>query len=359
MSRPIHVATVAALVLAFLVGGCDRRKQEEPPPPIRPVLSLVVAPATQGAERRFTGMVEARYQAQLGFQTTGRMISRDANVGDRVSKGQQLATLDPVVARLALTSAQADLANAEAQLTNAAATSARQQELAKTQSVSQAQVESAVASRDTAQAKVDQAKASLQKAQEQVGYTTLTSDYDGVIANWNVEVGQVVSQSQSVVTVARPDPRDAVFDVPDDLLARFTQGAPFEVRLLADESLTVSGEVREIAPQSDAATRTRRIRLTMIDPAEAFRLGTTVRLALANTEAPAIELPRSAVLDRDGKTSVWLVAPEGKAMSRPVALGVARGAMVTVTAGLAPGDRVITAGVHSLSEGQPVKLAQQ
>ena len=358
MNRAMRFGAGPAAALALLAGGCDRHRHDEPPPPIRPVLSLVVQPAAARAERAFAGTVEARYQAQLGFQTAGRMISRSANVGDRVAKGQQLATLDAAVARLALTSSQADLANAQAMLTNAAATYARQQELIKTQSVSQSQLDAAVATRDTAQAKVNQAKASLQKIQEQLGYTTLASDYDGVVASWDVEVGQVVSQGQTVVTIARPDARDGVFDVPDDLLGRFLPGARFEVGLLANPNLTVAGVVREIAPQSDAATRSRRIRLTLVDAADAFRLGTTVRIALTGTETLAIEVPSSAVLNRDGKTSVWLVGPDGKAVSRPVELGAARESAVAITEGLSAGDRVITAGVHSLSEGQPVKLSE-
>ncbi len=358
MRRPIHRgAALAAPLALMLVGGCDR-KQQEPPPPVRPVLSLVVQPGPVRAERSFTGTVEARYQAQLGFQTTGRMISRDANVGDRVTKGQQLASLDPTVARLALTSAQADLANSQAQLTNAAATYARQDALIKSQSVSQATVDAAVATRDTAQARVNQSRASLQKAQEQLGYTILASDYDGVVASWSAEVGQVVPASQTVVTIARPDVRDAVFDVPDDLLGRFPQGGAFEIRLLANDNLTARGEVREIAPQSDAATRSRRIRLTLIDPMEAFRLGTTVRITLPDTEMPGIELPNSAILDQDAKTSVWLIGPDSKVVPRLVILGAQHGAMVAITAGLSPGDRVITAGVHSLSNGQPIKLSQ-
>ncbi|MDX7949583.1 efflux RND transporter periplasmic adaptor subunit [Lichenihabitans sp. Uapishka_5] len=355
MRSPYGTHRLLVLAAALTLAACDRHHQDEPPAPVRPVLSLVVQPTERRVDRSFTGTVEPRYQAELGFQMTGRMISRDVNVGDVVHKGQQLATLDPVVARLALTSTEADRANAQAQLTNAAATLLRQQALIKTESVSQAQLDAAVAARDTAQAKFNQTEASLAKVKEQLGYTVLTSDHDGIVARWSAEVGQVVSLSQTVVTIARPDQRDAVLDVSDDLLDRFPVGARFSVHLLADDGVTAPGEVREIAPQSDAATLTRRIRLTLTDPGVAFRLGTTIRVSLAQTAGAQIVLPDVAILTEGQQTTVWLVGADGTVSPRPVTLGARTAEGVTVTAGLAAGERVVVAGVHSLSKGQAVK----
>ena len=354
-STPLRLA-VTTLLLASSLAGCDR-KQAELPPPIRPVLSQVaqIAPAVV---TRFTGTVQPRYEAQLGFQSPGRIISRDANVGDRVRKGQQLATLDATVPRLAVASAQADLTNAQAVLVNAAATLQRQQELIKSASVSQAQVDSALAGRDTAQARVDQVTAALAKAREQLGYAVLKSDYDGVVASWSVEVGQVVSASQTVATVARPDPRDAVVDVPDERIARFPEGATFRVALYADPTVMAEGRVREIAPQSDAATRTRRIRLTLDHPADAFRLGTTVQIGVTEAAPEHPEVPDTAVLTEASGTSLWLVGADAKVTKHAVTLGPPHDGRVAVLSGLAAGERVVTTGVHSLSQGQQVKLAQ-
>lgn len=351
--------TVPALLLAALaMAGCEKKVDGDLPSPVRPALTMLVQPAARGTTRSFTGTVEPRYQAQLGFQTVGRMTSRDVNVGDRVSKSQQLATLDPTVARLALVSAKADLADSQAALVNAEATNRRQQELIKTGAVSQAQVDSAVASRDTAQAKVNQAQAGLQKAQDQLGYTTLKSGYDGVVASWNAEVGQIVSMGQTAVTVARPDVRDAVFDVSDDLIDRLAPGTAFTVSLLADPSVTARATSREVSPQADAATRTRRVRLTLDNAGEAFRLGTIVTLAVDRPAPRTIEIPATAILEQDGKSSVWLVGADGKLAKRPVSLGLAHDGTVAVDSGLAASDRVLTAGVHSVSDGQAVTILE-
>lgn len=344
----------AAVLCALFAASCDKAPDE--PPPVRPVLSLVVEPVSEQHFGPFAGTVQPRYKTDLGFRASGRMIARNANVGDRVDKDAILASLDPRIAALAAASSRADLANAQAQLVNASGTEQRQTTLLQSGSTAQAQVDTAVAGKDTAQAKVTQAEAALTKAQEQLDYMTLRSDFEGVITNWNAEVGQLVTAGQTVVTVARPDQRDAVFDVPDDLIGKVKPEASFSVSLQADLGVTTQGTVREIAPEADAATRTRRIKLTLMSAPDVFRLGTTVAITLEAATPPTITIPASAILDKDGKASVWLASQDGKATPKEVSLGAREGDSVTVTNGLTKGDRVIVAGVHSLSAGQPIKL---
>ena len=345
---------LAAAVATVLLASCGK-KEEAQAPPVRPVLSLVVEPETSQLFGPFTGTVEPRYRTDLSFRTAGRIVSRNADVGDRVAKGDLLASLDASVIRFALASAKADLTNAQATLVNAARTEQRKTVLLQTGSTAQSQVDTAVADKETAAARVNQSQASVVKAQQQLEYTDLHSDYDGVITGWSLEVGQVVTAGQTVVTVAQPGVRDGVFDIPDDLLGKVQPGAKLSVSLQADATITVPGEVREIAPQSDTSTRTRRVRLTLSDVPDGFRLGTTVTL---NEPKPAtIMVPETAILDRDGHASVWLVSSTKTASPRPVVLGARRGDRVAVT-GLAQGDRVITAGVHSIADGQPIKLLE-
>lgn len=357
-ARPLRGVPLSTVFLCALVtASCDRPKDE--PPPVRPVLSRVVEPVTDQVFGPFAGTVQPRYKTDLGFRASGRMVARNANVGDQIAKDSVLASLDPRIAALALASSRADLANAQAQLVNAAGTEQRQSTLLQTGSTAQSQVDSAVANRDTAKAKVNQAEAALTKAQEQLDYMTLRSDFDGVITNWSAEVGQLVSSGQSVVTVARPDQRDAVFDVPDNLIDKVKPGGSFTVSLQADLDVTTEGVVREIAPEADAATRTRRIKMTLPKAPDVFRLGTTVTITLKSATPPIITLPTGAILEKDGKTSVWLASQDGKAVPKDVVVGAREADTVTVTAGLEKGDRVILAGVHSLSAGQPIKLLGQ
>jgi membrane fusion protein, multidrug efflux system len=349
------VRRFALLGAVLLLAGCNE-KNAAAPPPVRPVLSVVATP-TLGRTVSFAGTIEPRYSAVLGFRILGRIVARNANVGDVVSKGALLAALDPVSLELAVRSALAAVANAQAQLVNASATEARQRTLFEQNNTAQAQLDSARMGMETAEAAVTQAQASLNKAQEQLGYAQLHADFDGVVTAVDAEVGQVVSPGQKVVTLARPDVREAVVDVPDDLASRLGEDARFEIAPEGNPSVKATGRIREVAPQADAATRTRRLRLTLDNAPETFRLGAIVRATLESGAIPHIELPASAILDADGKTSVWIVDPAASTVSlHPITIAAPSGGSVEVTGGLAQGSRVVTAGVHSLTPGQSVRI---
>jgi RND family efflux transporter MFP subunit len=336
--------------------GCHKRQAA---PPVRPVLSVVVSPEAT-AKVGFAGTIEARYQSSFSFRVLGRIIARDVNVGDRVNKGTQLAALDSLPFELLVRTAEADVANAEAQLQNATATEERQRNLFAQGATAKAQFEAAQHGLEEAKAGVTRTRANLDKAQEQLGYTKLHTDSDGVVTAVSAEVGQVVQPGQAVATVARPDVREAVVDMPDGIAGALRKGVPFEVTLEADPSMRVTGQVREIAPSADAATRTRRVRIMLDSPPEKFRLGTVVKAVAAAPAGPHIELPASAVFERDGKTMVWVVDDAKKTVSaREVKIAAREAGAVAVAEGLPPGARVITAGVHSLTNGQSVKVPEE
>ncbi|HRZ63263.1 MAG TPA: efflux RND transporter periplasmic adaptor subunit, partial [Rubrivivax sp.] len=117
------------------------------------------------------------------------------------------------------------------------------------------------------------------------------------------------------------------------------------------------GKVREIAPRADPVTGTFQIRVRLIDPPAAMRLGTTVTGRMTLDAAPAIEIPATALVRAGGTTAVWVVDPTTKAVSqREITVGSAGEASVQVKSGLADGDIVVTGGVHALRPGQKVSL---
>lgn len=362
LSRPILIRPALAalsfgsLALAACLGGCQA-EEKAAPPPVRPVLSRVVKPVEARVFGPFAGVVAPRYQSEIGFQIAGRMVARDVTVGDIVKKGQRIAALDPVVPRFALTRAEAELADARAQFENASATEIRRRRLLSGGNVTQAQLDTAVASRDTAQARVAQAEANLQKARDQIGYTELHADFDGVVTVRSAEVGQVLSAGQAVATLARPEEREAVVDIPEEHVATMPTDATFTVALQSAPDVTATARVRETAPFADPTTRTRRIRMTLLKPSEAFRLGSTLTVTLSRPEPAHVDLPADVVLTADGRDAVWLVAPDGRSVHRQAVTVTRRdAAWVSIGEGLKAGDRVVVAGVHSLQEGQAVRL---
>ncbi|WFS10703.1 MULTISPECIES: efflux RND transporter periplasmic adaptor subunit [Methylobacterium] len=330
--------------------------------PIRPVLTQVVVPSDTVMFGPFAGTIEPRYQAQLGFQIPGRMVARDVTIGDLVTRGQRLAALDTIVTRFDLTRAEADLADAKAQAENAEAAEARTRRLMSGNSVAQATLDQAVAKRETARARVDQALSSLQKARDQMGYTELKAEFDGVVTQRLAEVGQVLTAGQGVVTVARPDVREAVVDIPEVYVGALPADGIFTVALQSAPELTARGRVREIAPLAESGTRSKRIRISLDQPGPAFRLGATINVSLTRNVSPTVLLPASALLEDGGRRSVWVVSADGKSVSRrDVTVAAARDnaedGRIAVVDGLKAGERVVVAGVHVLKEGQAVRLA--
>jgi RND family efflux transporter MFP subunit len=176
----------------------------------------------------------------------------------------------------------------------------------------------------------------------------------------NAEVGQTVTAGETVVTVAQADVREAVVDVPDEVAQTINPGDMFVTTLQIDPDTKASGRVREVAPQADAATRTRRVRITLDAAPPAFRVGTTVTASPQSTGLSEIDLPRSALLKTDSRTAVWVVDKNTSTVSlRTVELASETAGTMRIRSGIDVGMRVVTAGVNSLAEGQPVKIDQE
>lgn len=354
MRRSVLFATVAIATAAL--AGC--KKEEEAAAPPRPVLSMVVAP-TALPGTRFAGTVQAKVQAALGSRVSGRLVSRTVHVGDLVKKGDVLAVLDATAYELAVRSARAELSSAEATLSSAIATEERQKTLLQSNAAAQAAVESAEQSREAADAGLTRVKTALVKAEEQLSYTRILAEFDGVVVATGAEVGQTVSPGEAIVTVARPDERDAVVDIPETAEA-IALGSRFTVSLQINPDVTVKGVVREVAPSADAVTRTRRVKIALENPPDTVRLGTTITAELEGPDLTAIMIPQTTVLQKDGKPHVWLIDGEkGEVHLVPIETGPVVGRALQVADGLKAGDRIATAGVNSLEEGQKIKVEDE
>ena len=341
------------LLVASGLAGCNDDAAAPMPP--RPVLTITITPITTESFGPFAGTVEPRYQTQLGFQTSGRMVARDVYVGDLVKKGQRLAALDPTIPQFALARAKADVADADAQLVKAERSAARQTALTAGGSSTQAALDSAVTGRDTAKARLDQAKAALRVAKEQIGYAELHANFDGVVTAWSAEVGQFVGDGQAAVTIARPDAREAAVDIPDELIGQVALGMVFNARLEGAPKIAAKARVREIDPLADPVTRSHRVLLTLEDPDTAFRLGTTVTVAVERAIPPKIVVPATAVLGGSDGQYVWVLAADcGSVTPRTIGIVGTQNDMVIVGPGLSDRDKVVVVGVHSLHAGQAV-----
>ncbi|MBS7540090.1 efflux RND transporter periplasmic adaptor subunit [Ancylobacter lacus] len=347
---------LCALALALALAGCGEAT-EPPAAPPRPVRTVTAETRTAGDTATLTGTVEARNEVTYGFRIGGRIVERLVNVGDRIAPGQVLARLDPQDEQNTLRSAQAALSAANAALTQTRSQYERQSQLLARGFTPRAQYEQAEQAFLNARSQVEDAEARLQMAQDRLDFTELKADAAGIVTQRRAEPGEVVQAGQPVIEAARQDGRDAVFEVPAPMLSGLPADPEVEVALASDPAVTAKGRVREVAPQADPVTRTFRVRVGLIDPPEAFRLGTTVVGRVTVPEGAVIEIPASALTRLNDRPAVWVVEPKALTVGlRSIEVLRYSPSAVVVADGLAPGDIVVTAGVQALHPGQKVRL---
>lgn len=343
------------LLLAALLAGCDKAPESVQ----RPVLSVLVEPYRQESLGRFAGTVQARHQATLGFRVSGRLVRRLVDVGERVVPGDLLAELEPSDQQTLLRLRQAELADVQARYANARTAVRRQQQLFERGVGSRSQLERLQVQLSALRSRLDQARAAERQASDQLSYSRLYSEQQGVVTAWYTEVGQTVVAGQGALSLARTQEREAVFDLPAELLERMPAETQLRIYAELEPDAVTSGNIRELAPQAEPITRTRRARLSLEQAPRQFHLGTSVMLELSVPVPPRIRLPVAALWQRDGQPYVWVIDPHSLAVApRAVQLLEQGERTLLVGSGLAAGERVVVAGVNGLVDGQRVKLAE-
>ncbi|MES2879681.1 MAG: efflux RND transporter periplasmic adaptor subunit [Pseudomonadota bacterium] len=313
------------LAAALLLAACS--KPPQPEEPVRAVKVMTVGVQSMQSGVEFSGEVRARVESRLGFRVGGKLMQRQAELGQRVKAGQVLAQLDPQDYKLAADAAKAQLAAAATNRDLAVADFKRFKELKDQNFISGAELERRDTTLKAAQAQFEQARAQLSGQANQVDYATLKADVSGVVTAVEAEPGQVVAAGAPVVRIAQDGPRDVVFSVPEDKVAAIRTGSAVSV-MLWPASTTLKGVVREVAASADPVTRTFVVKVSL-DAKEAPALGATVTVlpqALASTGTPVIKLPTSA-LRQDGKlTAVWVLDPGSMTIKlQPVQIATADG----------------------------------
>lgn len=345
-----------AVALLALLSACQRGA-EAPAPEIRPVRATTIGKVDSGGSVSLTGTVQAQNEINLSFRIDGRLIERTVEVGDNVRPGQLIARLDPQNEESSLQTVRAQVAGANARLLEARSNYDRMRDLVTDAAVSRAQYEQAEAALRSAESQLDALRGQLDLSQNRLGYTRLVSTVGGVVTARGPEPGEIVSPGRMIVQVAREGARDAVFDVPARVKDGASKNADITVSLISDPSVTAKGRVREVAPRADPVTGTFAVRVRLIDPPPAMRLGSTVTGRMSVATGPSMEIPNSAVSRSGGRSSVWVVDPKtGEVSMRNIEVRGATANRIEVASGLAPGDIVVTAGVQALRPGQKVRV---
>ncbi|MGV0086129.1 efflux RND transporter periplasmic adaptor subunit [Rahnella aceris] len=348
------IPAACLIIVAIVLTGCGDKAHKQAPS-VRPVRTISAPPPVALSSLIQTGEIRAHEEVTLGFRLDGRILTRRAEVGDRVIAGQVLATQESETSRNQFSSAQADLNSARAAEQVAALSLRRMQLLMPSGAIARSQLDSAQADWQAARAKRQSSEDALKNAQENVSWTKLTAPADGVITQVSASAGQVVSAGQSVITLASGSLRDAVFDVADPQSVPQQADSLFTISLLSAPSVVAQGHFRDVSPQADPQTRTWRLRITLDNPPPAMALGASVQLTLNASGPRLIALPASALTRSGDKPAVFVVDEKTLTLHlRPVVIGRYSTSEIFLSAGVHPGERVVIAGVSKLREGEKV-----
>ena len=352
-----YPALAIAVAVSLGLAACSR--QDPAPEPVRAVRTMTVGSDSAGGVHEYAAEVQARTESRLGFRVGGKIVKRQAQLGDTVKAGQVIAQLDPQDLKLAQDASRAALASAQSSLDWATADFKRYKDLRDQGFISSAELQRREVALRSAQAQYEQASAQAGVQGQQTAYASLVADVSGVITGVDAEPGMVVAAGAPVLRLAHDGPRDVVFSVPEDHVGDFRalagKSGTLKVRMWGANDL-IDAQVREVAAAADATTRTF---LVKADVGNApVRLGQTAAVLVDTPRMTGVvRLPLTAVTELQGKTSVWLLDKASMTVRpQPIQVAGADGNTVVVSGGLSPGQMVVTAGVHVLTPGQKVKL---
>lgn len=321
---------------------------------VRVVTAALVPVAEQVV---LTGDIQAKFLSNIAFRVSGKIQDRLVEVGEHVTADQVLARLEPQEQQVNVDTAQAALASAEALLTQAKVSFERQQSLMRSGYTTRTAYDQAEQTLRTTQASVESARAALGNAREQFSYTELKTGVAGIITARNAEAGQVVQSGQTVFTLAQDGPRDAVFIVSETLLAEPPEGKTVEIILLSDPRVRTTGTVREISPAVDPSSGGVRVKIGLAKVPPEMSLGATVAGLGRFRAKPSVSLPWSALFRWQDKPAVWVLDPgRGTVAPKTVAIERYAGSAIVLADGVAPGERVVVAGIQLLRPGQKVAV---
>jgi RND family efflux transporter MFP subunit len=345
------------VVFAAALAACDEAKVTEAQ--VRPVRTTTVEHRVVSERIVMLGQIRAQDDINLAFLIEGRLTERLVGLGEKVTPGKLVARIDPQNEQNALQAAEADIVAAQAALSQAEKAEARQAELFKRASTSRALYDQAIQQLQTAQAQLDAAQARQRNANNRLRYTELRSEIAGTVTAKGAEAGEVVRAGQMILRIAREDLKDAVFEVPAQLMMmrRLPRDPIVHVALADNPAIKVTGRVREIAPQADPTTRLFPIKVALYEPPGEMLLGATVTGAISLDSPPVMTVPVTALTESDGKPSVWVVNTSSNTVHlRKVEIVRFDPSRIIISEGLRDGEVVVTAGVNVLHPGQKVKL---
>ena len=289
-------------------------------------------------EYRLDGVVEAVNRTTVSAQTQGQVQEILFDVEDFVEKDMVVARLKDTEHRARVAQAAADLKSASARLEQASDEHARVLGLFQKKNVSESAMDQAKADLASAQAELESATARLEQAQEQLEYTQIRAPYSGIVTHRHVEVGEIASPGQQVMSGISLDQLRVIVDVPQSVIPSVRQGSVARVYLGPDQVIETNRLT--IFPFADMGSNTFTVRLELPDGIKSLFPGMFVKTGFEIGSKKELTIPSEAIVLRSEVTAVYVVGDDGRVSFRQIRPGRETDRSVVVLAGLAEGERV-------------------
>lgn len=347
-------AATLILILAFSLTGCSKAVPVKEEGPV--VRSQTVTMNASGQAANYSGEVRGRYETQLAFQVSGKLIKRSVELGSVVKPGDVLMEIDAKDIAQTVNISSAQVASARSQLGLAETNLERYRKLYEQGAASRMQLDQYQNAYEVALAAVQQSSAQYTQGANQLSYSTLVADSAGVISSITAETGQVVSAGQPILTLVKEGEREIEINVPENRIDEMRNAQQVRISFWALPDVTAEGRVREISPVADKVAKTYKVRISIINPPQGVNLGMTANVTVATAaDRQSVYIPLSAVYQAGDTPNVWVIN-DGVVSLRPIKTGAFGDGKIQILAGLQDGDVIVTAGVQKLREGQKVRI---
>lgn len=361
LTRTPALSLVTFSLMALCL-ACDQ--PAIPDTPLRPVRFQPVYATGGERVRTFSGVSQASVESRLSFKVAGTVKSIQVKVGDNVNAGDLIAELDATDFQLQVESAQASLESARANLRSAKSSYDRIRQLFENRNASRNDLDAARAAAESAEAQVSALEKQLELAQSQLTYTNLFAPVDGAIASVDADVNENVAAGRSIVQLSSGANLEVDVRIPEILIAQLRTGDRVDVRFDAIPERRFPARVTEVGVSPTGLATTFPVTVLLSDERGQARPGMAAEVAFNFGNGDTRErflVPSFAVLQDEQGTFVYTLTPAedpgiGVVTRKQVTTGDLTDQGLEIFAGLADGDRVITAGVTKLSDGMRVKF---
>ena len=350
----------AVAALTFQAAGSLAADDKKTVKPALTVTTVQPQRTTLSDKLAANGNIAAWQEASVGTETGGlRLTEVRVNVGDRVQKGQVLATFAAETLGAEAAQARANLTEAEAGAANAAADAERARSLQATGALSASQINQYLTAEKTARARVEAARALFHAQQVRLGQTQVRAPDSGVISARLATVGAVVGSGAELFRLIRQGRLEWRAEVTSVELGRITAGTTAQVT--AASGARLAGRVRTIGPTVDPQTRSALVYVDLTPlpgPASgSARAGMFARGEFDLGATPALTVPQPALVVRDGFSYVYRVNADNHVAQLKVQTGRFQDSRVEILSGLAADARIVAEGAGFLNDGDLVRLA--